>query len=65
MNKDVVVPVVLGEDVYYVHARIVGAFWNGYIVHQNEYFLPLPSATNVDTLVRMAEEAIRRRKEAS
>ena len=64
-RKTVITDILVDGEMYHVHANIVGCFWNGYIVYNNEYFLSLPSSSNVDTLLRMAETAIRDRRKST
>lgn len=64
MSKNhVVVPLYVDDDQYFVHAKIIGGFWNGYIVHDNKYFMSLPSASSVDNLIFLARQNVERRRE--
>lgn len=64
-NKDVVVSVFVDGYEYFVHAKIIGGFWSGYIVYQNEYLMSLPSATHIEGVVDAARRALEARKPKS
>ena len=62
-SKDIVTPIVVFGENYYVHAQIKGAFWTGYVVYENEYLMSLPSCTHMIGLIDAAERLLEARKQ--
>lgn len=54
-----VIPIVVHNDIYHIHSRRVADSFQGYVVHNDEFYCYLPTMERESDLLDEAERRIR------